>query len=225
MLFDTLGNVHACCQNYEHVLGNVAQDRIKDIWLTKRTAILRKALENDSFAAGCRFLKEQEFAAGNYRDAFASFFDRFPILTRSPEWPSQMEFEVSNTCNFACVMCSGGSYRRRFVRIAKGSPHCQRPTAILFFMSFADLYLTLNTQSFLVASRSSLEKSLHSWELMIEEGQHIPSHVTTNGSQYNARRVSANCPRHPNGYLRLTRRHDKAHPLRRFASTPSLRLL
>ena len=194
MLFDTLGNVRACCQNYEHILGNVAQDRIKDIWLSKRTAILRKALENDSFAAGCQFC-ERQVAAGNYHNVFAKFFDRFPILTRSPEWPSQMEFEVSNTCNFACVMCSGEfsstirSHRERL-------PPLPKAYGDSFFYELREFLPRLKYAKFLGGEPFLAAESLRIWELMIEEGQHIPSHVTTNGSQYNAHieRILAHIP-------------------------------
>lgn len=39
--------------------------------------------------------------------AFLRWFAELPVEGPDPDWPRQMEFSVSNTCNLQCVMCNG----------------------------------------------------------------------------------------------------------------------
>ncbi len=185
LFFDTKGNVLACCQNFKYVLGNVANDRLKDIWQGKKVAVLRKALENDSFAAGCQFC-EWQLSVGNYGNAFTTLFDRFPVPTDSPGWPSQMEFSVSNTCNYACIMCSG-TFSSTIRSHREKLPPLPKAYGETFFADLREFLPHLRYAKFLGGEPFLAAESLRIWELMIEDGHSVYSHVTTNGSQYNSR--------------------------------------
>ena len=106
LYFGTTGDVLACCHNETYPLGNVASERLPDIWKGRRAQGLRKALANYRFEAGCEFCQWQ-IAGGSYRSAFPMFFEEYAVASMDPEWPAMIEFSGSNTCNFECVMCTG----------------------------------------------------------------------------------------------------------------------
>ena len=106
LYFTSMGNVIACCKNETFVLGNVANQSLKEIWRGPRTKLLRESLIQYRFETGCEFC-EWQITEGNFRPAFPSLFEDFPVQTNDPEWPLQIEFAGSNTCNFECIMCDG----------------------------------------------------------------------------------------------------------------------
>ena len=55
MYFNTFGDVIACCKNQTFVLGNIADQRLDDIWNGARIGVLCKALADYRFETGCEF--------------------------------------------------------------------------------------------------------------------------------------------------------------------------
>src|SRR5215813_14097355 len=94
LYFTSLGNVLACCKNETYVLGNVSNDRLKQIWSGKKTEQLRKTLKDYRYEAGCEFC-EWQISEGNYHGAFPWLFEDFPVKSANPEWPSMIEFAGS----------------------------------------------------------------------------------------------------------------------------------
>lgn len=105
MYFDQFGNVRACCQNTGHLLGNVREQSIREIWESSATRALRDALVADDYSFGCGFCQWQVDQDGD--SAFARTFDTSPVNEPDPRWPVRMEFSLSNACNLQCVMCNG----------------------------------------------------------------------------------------------------------------------
>lgn len=94
------GDVQACCFNVAHPLGNVAEQRLLDIWHGARAQRLRDALAIGDLSRGCQACAwSARDGAGPYRE-----YDQFAPPTR---WPRRLELALSNRCNLACVMCNG----------------------------------------------------------------------------------------------------------------------
>ena len=53
LYLNTNGDVIACCKNTTYVFGNVARDRLGDIWRGKKASAMRKALHDYKFGLGC----------------------------------------------------------------------------------------------------------------------------------------------------------------------------
>jgi MoaA/NifB/PqqE/SkfB family radical SAM enzyme len=106
LYFNALGEVLACCKNWTYILGNVAEQRLPDIWRGRKIEALRQALVGYRFETGCEFCRWQ-IAAGNFQGAFTWQYEEFAAPSLEPGWPAVMEFAGSNTCNFECIMCSG----------------------------------------------------------------------------------------------------------------------
>src|SRR5262245_54223535 len=86
MYFTSMGEVLACCKNSSYILGNVAEQRLPDIWKGRKSAALRQGLKDYQFEGGCEFCGWQ-LAGGNYTGVFAANFDSFPVASEEPEWP------------------------------------------------------------------------------------------------------------------------------------------
>lgn len=184
LYFNTLGDVLACCKNQTFVLGNVSQQSLDDIWGGGKINTLRKALANYKFGAGCEFC-EWQITGGDYRGAYPWIFEELPVKSMEPEWPAMIEFAGSNTCNFECVMCSG--VLSSSIRAREGLPPIAKVYSDQFFKDLRKFLPHLRRAKFLGGEPFLAHECFRIWDMMIEDGLNIPCHVTTNGSQYNAK--------------------------------------
>jgi MoaA/NifB/PqqE/SkfB family radical SAM enzyme len=182
LYFDTSGNARVCCHNYAHPAGNILKESLDDIWNGAKIKVLRAALENNSFGPGCEFCRFQT-AEGSFANAAMLRFDRFAIESEL-EWPQQMEFSISNSCNLECVMCRGqwsSAIRARREKL----PPLPRLYSDTFFDSLRKYLPHLKRMRFLGGEPFLIAEYFRLWDTMIEDGLAIPCHITTNGTQYN----------------------------------------
>ena len=108
LYFNTNGDVVACCKNTRYVFGNVARERLDDIWRGPRVKALRAAMQKYAFGLGCEFC-EWQIRGKQWSGLHAARYEDLPLPPAADEvgWPSSMEFAMSNTCNLACIMCYG----------------------------------------------------------------------------------------------------------------------
>lgn len=187
LYFDTQGAVQACCQNTKYPLGHVATDRLRDIWHGPRAAALRDALARDNLAAGCEFCAWQ-WAAGDRAGVFARNFDRFAAGPSPAAWPRMMEFSLSNACNLQCVMCNGlfsSSIRANLEHL----PPLVSPYGERFFAELDEFLPHLEFAKFLGGEPFLSREAARIWQRLVELGLATRCHVTTNGTQYDARVV------------------------------------
>ncbi len=98
------GVVLACCQNKTYELGRYPQLSVDEIWQGAAVAQLRAALNKFDFSMGCQGCLTQ-IECKNYAAAKATPYDSLHLNDNG--LPSDMQFELINTCNLECVMCSG----------------------------------------------------------------------------------------------------------------------
>lgn len=98
------GRVMACCYNRDVPLGHYPNQTIKDIWTGEEANKLRERIEAFDLGGGCQLCKEQ-LLAGDYASVMASKYDY--QAEEGPQYPTRFDFELSNTCNLECIMCSG----------------------------------------------------------------------------------------------------------------------
>jgi MoaA/NifB/PqqE/SkfB family radical SAM enzyme len=184
LYFDTAGNVRACCHNTGHILGNISQQSIDDIWRGLRIETLRNSLAHYESGCGCGFCGKQ--IDNRYAQPSPKRWDRFPVLSPTPEWPQQFEFSITNTCNLECIMC-GGLWSSAIRAHREKLPPLPMPYHDSFFDQL-QIYLShLKRMRFLGGEPFLSEAYYRIWQMMIEGGYRIPCHVTTNGTQYNKR--------------------------------------
>jgi radical SAM protein with 4Fe4S-binding SPASM domain len=193
LYFDNEGNVRVCCHNWKHRVGNILKNTLDEIWHGAQIQILRDALKGYKFGPGCEFCEFR--TAETFNNLSMRHFDRFPIISDPPEWPQQMEFSISNSCNLECIMCRGlwsSAIRARREKL----PPLPRLYGDSFFESLWKYLPHLRQLKFLGGEPFLIAEYYKLWDRMISDGLRVPCHVTTNGTQYNAKveRILNNIP-------------------------------
>lgn len=107
LYFGQQGKVIACALNRSHVLGTYPQQSISEIWTGQAAQALRRMIDRtDLLNAGCQECAYQ-LKNRNFSSIKANMFDRPRLHQTDLTYPSLLEFEIDNTCNLECVMCSG----------------------------------------------------------------------------------------------------------------------
>ncbi len=98
------GQVMTCCFNKSYVLGNYPQQSLRNIWFGKSRRELTEKLMAYDFSGGCQGCLEA-IKARNKSGLTSLKFDHLPL--NASEYPTRMDFELTNECNLECVMCRG----------------------------------------------------------------------------------------------------------------------
>jgi len=185
MYFTTRGDVLACCQSGITPLGNVTESTLEDIWRGKRADILRRRLEAFDLPPECRFCQWQ-FDDGNPEGAYARNFDHLAPNGPGLEWPTQLEFAISNRCNLQCVMCNGD-----FSSTIRSRREGRTPLPMVygeaFFAQLRPFLDRLETARFLGGEPFLVPEYQRIWDLIAETGRPVACDVTTNGTVWTPR--------------------------------------
>ena len=109
--FEQNGHVTACCYNRSYILGTYPEQSVREIWKGAGARALREAFLRNEEAPGCELcfhqLNSRNFGGVLMRnfDQYSGDSDYRPDV--DAEAPRVLEFEIANTCNLECIMCSG----------------------------------------------------------------------------------------------------------------------
>ncbi len=103
LYFNTEGDVAMCWQTF-HRAEKYSEDKsLKEIWNGENFKRIREGIKSHNLEFGCQACKNH-LLEGNYTNILAKAYDNdFP----KTDYPSIIEFELSNTCNLGCTMCNG----------------------------------------------------------------------------------------------------------------------
>lgn len=201
MVFDSIGRVRACCVNFEHILGDIRTQRIDEIWSGAPMERLRLALKNYDFSHGCGYcyfkISEGSFDGKNFSNTLLQTFkyEEYAVEAEGPFHPKHLEFHMSNACNLECVMCHGefsSAIRSRREKL----PPIPKAYDDQFFEDLRKYLPKIENANFLGGEPFLIKEQFRVWDMFIEDGLKPGCHVTTNGTQYNAKveRVLENLP-------------------------------
>lgn len=105
LIFTLNGEMTPCCYNKHYNWGKYHTGiNYFDLWSNKHFTNLRTKIANRDFSYGCMVcynsLKNRE-----YNNVFAKRYDESKEMMSSVS-PTSLEFQLSNTCNFSCIMCN-----------------------------------------------------------------------------------------------------------------------
>ena len=103
--FSQSGNIISCCYNRGHILGKYPENTIKEAWNSKELKSLQKSIKKNNFKLGCKIC-ENSILNKTYTLTGAFQHDYLNLYYKS-KYPAVLDFEISNTCNLECIMCSG----------------------------------------------------------------------------------------------------------------------
>ncbi len=189
LFFQPSGDVRACCHNFNHSLGNVGTQRLRDIWDGAAAEALRSALAADDYSLGCRGCENQVRLEGRPGSAPERFDPWAGHLTADPgsrRWPRVMEFNLSNACNLQCIQCNGDlSSSIRTHR--EGRAPLPKVYDDQFFADLAEFLPHLDRVQFAGGEPFLASENYRVWDLMAEVAPGLPTTVVTNATQWNKR--------------------------------------
>lgn len=103
MHFANNGRVLACCFNRQAVLGEYPGQSLREIWQGQEAQKLRRCIKHNDLSYGC-FVCHNQLHNGAYETVQARMFDHLP--GNKAGYPTQLSFDLDNTCNLACIMCN-----------------------------------------------------------------------------------------------------------------------
>jgi len=172
------GNVSVCCFNKMHVIGKFPEQSLEEIWNGPKMAEIRTALGEDDFSKGCHGCYEL-IDAGNYNALPAKNFDALPVA--GSNFPTKIDFELSNECNLECVMCRGefSSAIRRNREKLPAIPSAYDASLIEQLEAFIP---HIHHSHFLGGEPFLIPFYLNIWERMVDLNPGIRISVQTNGT-------------------------------------------
>jgi MoaA/NifB/PqqE/SkfB family radical SAM enzyme len=182
------GDVRACCRNPVR-LGNIADQRLPEIWAGVRRAEMQRRLAVHDFPPGCENCAAEidlEGRAGSYPEVFDFWTDRLAGGPVAPEWPIRLEFNLSNSCNLQCIQCSGDLSSS--IRIHR--EHRPPLPKVYDDQFFEDLRLFLphlEHANFAGGEPFLGSENYRVWELIAGVAPDLDCTVNTNATQWNKR--------------------------------------
>jgi len=107
--FGLNGKMTVCCINTTYDLGTVPTTSPEQAWFGDKIQKLRESLSNYNFSLGCLECTNH-IDVGNIHNSILAQQDRaLPDIEEvvKRRYPSQLIFQIHNTCNYECIMCSG----------------------------------------------------------------------------------------------------------------------
>lgn len=177
--FDMKGNATACCFNRSYILGKYPEQSIKEIIFSEKRAFLQKELCKQNFMHGCQHCLRL-IEAQNFEGVEARLYDN---LKGQGDIPSEMIFELDNTCNLACKMCHEGfSSTIAKLKNIETPPHSYDSN---FLEQLKEFIPHLKVAKFLGGEPFLINIYYQIWDLIIELNPNCKIHLQTNGTIFN----------------------------------------
>lgn len=181
LYFGHFGKTVACCYNRDHVLGTWPQQSIKEIWNGQKANQLRRALSKNSLDLGCQNCGTH-FYSRNWDALKAKQYDHLP--DNPAGFPSVLEFELDNSCNLECTMCSGdfsSSIRKNREKL----PPLKSPYNEDFVEQLKEFVPYLHEAKFYGGEPFLISIYYQIWDLILKDNPACNLSIQTNGTIMN----------------------------------------
>ena len=106
LTFKPDGSIYVCFDNIRKKLGVYPQNSIAKIWNGKVIKKIRKRITRNCLDCGCEECYTQ-LMLKNYYSITAWHYDYIRPINKKTDLPTAFDFQLSNNCNYECIMCSG----------------------------------------------------------------------------------------------------------------------
>ena len=196
--FEQNGNMTACCFNRVNVLGKYPKNSIQDAWTGTEASLLRDKIKENNLSGGCNWcglLLNSENYSGTKSIHFDDYAHNKSTLDIIKEnwlgipyeyYPKVFEFEIDNTCNLECVMCSG-YYSSSIRKNQDKLPPLVSSYNSEFVKEVRKFIPQLTDMKFLGGEPFLIKLYYDIWDDIIELNPKVGVHITTNGTVLNSR--------------------------------------
>ena len=181
--FGHYGKAHVCCYNRDYVIGTYPKQSIREIWMSQEAENLRTWISHNNLDYGCQHCKHH-ILAKNFDANKAKQYD--DVEQNSNGFPSVIEFELSNTCNLECTMCSG-TFSSKIRQNREGLPPLPQVYDSSFVEQLTEFIPYLEEVKFYGGEPFLIEVYYEIWEKIIELNSSIRISVQTNATILNKR--------------------------------------
>lgn len=184
LFFGNRGRVMACCANKLHVLGEFPAQSIEEIWRGAKANELREAIAQGDFSKGCKVchvLLENGNPSGAPMSAYST-----EVELSDSFWPARLEFELTNTCNLECIMCTG-EYSSSIRERREMKPPLYDPYGNDFMEQLKPFLKHIKQARFVGGEPFLIARYFDIWEYLAEENPMAQLYIQTNGTVLNAR--------------------------------------
>jgi len=181
MYFNVHGEVGPCWLNLNGY-GTYPGQSVHEIWFGQHFIALREALKAKDMEYSCGTCLHN-IRNGNHVSALARLHDYpYPL----GQYPTVMEFELSNRCNLECVMCKG-ELSSTIRKNREHLPPMNSPYDSRFVDQLEEFIPHLHEAKFLGGEPFLIEIYYEMWERMVRLNPEIRVTVTTNATVLNQR--------------------------------------
>lgn len=174
------GKVVPCCFNRDYIYGYYPQQPLEAIINGDKRQQLQETLNVQDFSKGCSHCRSQ-IMDGNYEGVEARLYDK---LKKNAGFPSEMIFELDNTCNLECVMCNG-RFSNSILKNREFLPAIPSPYGPEFFEQIKPYLKKLHVAKFLGGEPFLIKGYYEIWEELIKYNPDCFINLQTNGTVYN----------------------------------------
>ena len=183
MYFGHKGFVYACTANRSYVLGRFPAQSIQEMWFGEKAAKLRKYIRHNDLTLGCANC-ETQFCNQNFHIVKARQYDTQPL--NKSKYPSVLSFELSNTCNLECVMCSG-TYSSSIRKNREKLPPLPTPYDANFVAQLEAFIPHLSETKFYGGEPFLVDIYYDIWEKIVRINPNVIIQIQTNATILNQR--------------------------------------
>jgi MoaA/NifB/PqqE/SkfB family radical SAM enzyme len=178
------GKITVCCINDLYDLGFYPETKPIEAWFGKAIKILRDSLKNFDFSKGCQFC--ERFILNNTADISVIHLQEEIGLGKdvNKKYPSQLIFQLHNTCNFECIMC-GGIYSSSIRKNRDGLPNFKNIYDENFLKQIEIFIKNTRIIEFIGGEPLLIPINYELMELIIKHNPECEVNVISNGSVYN----------------------------------------
>ncbi len=180
LLFIQSGHAMACHYNRGTVLGKYSENSIKDIWFGQQIKTLRKYILNNDLSYGC------DSCATNIKNGnfFSVGAKRYENLSKFAKYPVMIDFQLQNTCNLECVMCSG-EYSSAIRQQREQKPKYINPYDDDFLLQLNDFIPHLSHAKFTGGEPFLINMYYEIWNKILNVNKNIEISISSNGTVLN----------------------------------------
>ncbi len=176
------GKAVSCCFNRTHVLGVYPVNSIKQIWNGQNAEKLREFITHNDLSLGCQYCNNQ-MTARTFDVIKSKMYDEAPDRNG---YPTVMEFELNNTCNLECIMCSG-AFSSSIRSNREKLPAYESPYNSNFVKQLEEYIPYLHEAKFYGGEPFLVKIYYEIWDKIIEINPECSISVQTNGTVLNSR--------------------------------------
>jgi MoaA/NifB/PqqE/SkfB family radical SAM enzyme len=190
MVFSQQGIINVCCANRSYHIGKFPENSLHDIWNGEKLNKLRQEMDKLSFNLGCQQC-ELMLDSSNFKSLKIPHYDTVESQQkggeksfRNLEYPYRLDFELNNTCNLECIMCTG-NYSSSIRKNREGRELYQSPyDSDSFFEQLKPFLLNAKRINFFGGEPFLVSAYYKIFDFLLDNNLKPLCYIQTNGTIY-----------------------------------------